>query len=269
MFSRRRAIMATDTQTVAPVDAAAIQALLNAAVGAGLPADGVMGPRTRAALCRFQLAHGLPGSGEPDQETLAVLRETVRCQQRLSLAGIHFIYAHEAERGVSDRLYWPGGDSGVTLGAGYDMRDRSAAAIEADLAGLGLPPAACSLAAQASGLANGEAEDFAGRHAMLFCLTPEQEEALLHHTVPPYEAIVRRDIRVSLAQHEFDALVSFVYNPGGSFGPIATLINTGDIAQALQKIRSRVFSGRMRLEALARRRRDETALYLTGRYELA
>jgi GH24 family phage-related lysozyme (muramidase) len=30
----------------------------------------------------------------------------------------------------------------------------------------------------------------------------------------------------------------------------------------------RVFSGRMRLEALARRRRDEAALFLTGRYEL-
>ena len=99
-------------------------------------------------------------------------------------------------------------------------------------------------------------------------LTLDQEEALLHHTVPPYEAIVRRDIRVALAQHEFDALVSFVYNPGGSFGPIASLINAGQIAAALQRMGGRVFSGRMRLEALARRRRDEAALFLTGRYEL-
>jgi hypothetical protein len=265
--------MATDTQTAAtPTDAAAIQTLLNTAVAAGLTVDGVFGPRTRAALRRFQLAHGLARSGEPDAATRGALQETVRfrrgMQQALSPAGMRFIYAHEAEPGVSDRLYWPGGDSGVTLGAGYDMRDRSAASISADLAGLGLPAPACAAAARASGLAGSDAEAFVDGHADLLRLTLDQEEALLHHTVPPYEAIVRRDIRVALAQHEFDALVSFVYNPGGSFGPIASLINAGQIAAALQRMGGRVFSGRMRLEALARRRRDETALFLTGRYEL-
>jgi hypothetical protein len=256
----------------APLNAAAIQTLLNTAAGAGLMVDGTFGPLTRAALRRFQLAHGLPRSGEPDTMTLDALHDTARFRQRtgltLSQAGIRFIYAHEAERGVSDRLYWPGGDSGVTLGAGYDMRDRSHATIASDLVGLGLPAPVCHAAALASGLANDAAEEFADRHAALICLTPQQEQALLHHTVPPYEAIVRRDISVVLAQHEFDALVSFVYNPGGSFAPIAGLINAGQISLAMQRIRSRVFSGRMRLEALARRRLHETALFLTGLYDV-
>ena len=36
---------------------------------------------------------------------------------RLSENGVKFIYDHEAQRGVSDKLHWPGGASGVTLGA--------------------------------------------------------------------------------------------------------------------------------------------------------
>ena len=36
---------------------------------------------------------------------------------RLSENGVKFIYDHEALRGVSDNLHWPGGASGVTLGA--------------------------------------------------------------------------------------------------------------------------------------------------------
>ena len=37
------------------------------------PVNGVLGPRTRDALEKFQSSKGLPASGEPDQQTLAKL----------------------------------------------------------------------------------------------------------------------------------------------------------------------------------------------------
>jgi putative peptidoglycan binding protein len=37
------------------------------------PINGVLGPRTRVALQKFQSSKGLPASGEPDQQTLANL----------------------------------------------------------------------------------------------------------------------------------------------------------------------------------------------------
>ena len=37
------------------------------------PVNGVLGPRTRAALQKFQSSKGLPASGEPDEQTLANL----------------------------------------------------------------------------------------------------------------------------------------------------------------------------------------------------
>lgn len=39
------------------------------------PADGRMGPNTRDAISRFQLAHGMEPTGEPDEETIRALVE--------------------------------------------------------------------------------------------------------------------------------------------------------------------------------------------------
>jgi peptidoglycan hydrolase-like protein with peptidoglycan-binding domain len=50
----------------------AIQEALNKA-GAKLKVDGIMGPKTKAALEKFQKKHGLKVTGEPDKETLAKL----------------------------------------------------------------------------------------------------------------------------------------------------------------------------------------------------
>ena len=52
-----------------------IQAGLKAFGNDGIEIDGVVGPRTRAAILEFQSLFGLPETGEATQETLAKMRE--------------------------------------------------------------------------------------------------------------------------------------------------------------------------------------------------
>jgi len=86
-----------------------------------------------------------------------------------------------------------------------------------------------------------------------------------------YEARVNAHVNVPLAQHEFDALVSFDFNTGGVWyrqknGAMANatairLINSGDRKAAADALLNWV-----RPAALAKRRRAERALFLTGDY---
>jgi uncharacterized protein len=61
----------------------------------------------------------------------------------VSISGLEFIFQLEAGTGTgkSERIHFPGGDSGVTLGPGYDMRERRAADVERDLTVIGVDPA--------------------------------------------------------------------------------------------------------------------------------
>jgi hypothetical protein len=59
---------------------------------------------------------------------------------KTSVQGSGFIERHEQQRGVSSRLHWPGGVSGVTLGPGHDMRNRFRAEIEQELRSIKIPP---------------------------------------------------------------------------------------------------------------------------------
>jgi hypothetical protein len=57
----------------------------------------------------------------------------------ISQAGLDFIWNEEYFGGISEKLHWPGGASGVTLGAGYDMKARSANEVSSDLLSIGIP----------------------------------------------------------------------------------------------------------------------------------
>ena len=48
------------------------------------------------------------------------------------------LYGFEAWKNHSNHLHWPGGSSGVTLGPGYDMRQRTRQEIFADLTAIGI-----------------------------------------------------------------------------------------------------------------------------------
>jgi GH24 family phage-related lysozyme (muramidase) len=185
---------------------------------------------------------------------------------RLSAKGCQFIYEREALKGTSEHLHHPPGASGVTLGPGYDMKERSEAEIIADLTAIGVAIEEAKKAAKGRGLREDKAETFADDCEDLITLTEAQQMQLLKRVTPEYERIVRRHITIDLFQWEYDALVCFVYNPGGSFLPVARHINAGKIEDALRIIKSRTGSGGSVIAGLANRRKLEIALYLYGDY---
>lgn len=77
-----------------------------------------------------------------------------------------------------------------------------------------------------------------------------------------YEADVRRAVKVPLAPHEFDALVSFHYNTGGiARASLTRHLNAGDRAAAAE-----AFMGWLRPAAIRSRRAAERDLFRHGRY---
>jgi GH24 family phage-related lysozyme (muramidase) len=195
-----------------------------------------------------------------------VALSTAPAVQSTSKSGAEFIYRHEAQKGVSERLHWPGGASGVTLGAGYDMKERSVDEVARDLTSIGLSAAFAAQAAKGAKLQNDAAKKFAEDNKALFSLTTQQEVQLLRKILPRYERIVKGKLRIDLLPHEFDALVSFAYNPGGRFQRVADLINGGNVADAMTEIKKAVTSRGKTLKGLVRRREDEVKLYLYGQY---
>ncbi len=77
-----------------------------------------------------------------------------------------------------------------------------------------------------------------------------------------YERAVNQALRVPVAQHEFDALVSFHYNTGAVGRAMLTKhLNRGD-----RKLAAAAFMGWVKPPEIKERRRAEQALFETGRY---
>lgn len=191
---------------------------------------------------------------------------------RLSENGARFIYDHEAQRGVSDKLHWPGGASGVTLGPGYDMKGRTSAEIVRDLTAVGVNADTARSISRAAGLEGSAARNFANNNAGLVTLTPTQETRLQAIAARPFEQVVADNVRVPLTQNQFDALVSFAYNIGeGAFRDSTALrkINAGDYAGGAEAMKLFNKSGGEVLQGLVNRRNDEVRLFNTPGAPLA
>ncbi|WP_333676242.1 glycoside hydrolase family protein [Dyella sp.] len=197
----------------------------------------------------------------------------------LSPMGWRFIYVHERWKGKSNHLHWPGGSSGITLGPGYDMKARSADGVTADMKAIGLSDTIAKNIAQAAGMAIGkmiggktltkaDMENYPTDHKGDVDLTEKQEMALLKHIGGHYESMVRSALKIPLAQHEFDALVSFAYNPAGRWHRLSHLLNAGKVAEAMQTIRAGNTSGGKVSKGLTHRRTDEVTLFMQGKYEM-
>jgi len=194
-------------------------------------------------------------------------RSTSANVNAISDNGLWFIFAHEAQANVTNHLHWPHGASGVTLGAGYDMKGRNPSEIIAAMKSIGLSDATAQGVSHASGLQGGAANTFAITNHNLVNLTDDQQVQLLRNTIGHYEDMVRKSIKVPIRQNEFDSLVSFAYNPAGRWQSVANFINNGQIDSAMAKIREGNTSGGVVMSGLTNRRSDEVGLYKNSRYE--
>jgi hypothetical protein len=259
-------------------------ALRNYQINQGLLGDGIAGPRTLAALGIAQ-SPSYSSKKTPKQNRHEYLsRIGLSAAQiqaatskpisqpsqlvgsmRVSETGLRFIYTLESQKNRSNHLHWPGNESGVTLGSGYDLRHRKPAAVIATLKKVGIPTNVATLISEGVGLHHENAEYFCIQHHGVK-LEGDQEMNLLRETVPAYEKLVHRFIQVELMQYEFDALVSVMYNPGRRFDDIARFVNFGQIVDAMKEIKTRNTSGGNVMKGLVNRRESEINLYLFGEY---
>ena len=185
---------------------------------------------------------------------------------RLTPSGSAFIEREEEAPGISNRLHHPSSASGVTLGPGYDMKLKSADTISGDLQGIGIRKDIADRVAEANGLAGPAAARFAADNKDLVNISSAQQGLLLQTTVGRYEGMVQRAITRPLHASEFDALVSFSYNPGAGWKGVAHAVNVGDHQAAMAAVSHQVRSGGKVMKGLVERRRREVNLFLYGNY---
>ena len=97
-------------------------------------------------------------------------------------------------------------------------------------------------------------------------ITEQQAEQLLQKDLNTFEQAVNKLISINLNQNQFDALVDFTYNLGiGAFGNSTLLkkLNAGDYEGAADELLRWDKDNGKRVAGLARRRKDERALYLS------
>lgn len=245
----------------------------------GLIADGIVGESTYAALFgRFEtsIQNLLSVNAMSLQDwlkfrplsrsTLSRAGATPITQLKTSVKGKAFLFGTEWQFNESNKLYWPGGASGVTLGPGYDMKERSAGQIIVDMKTIGLTASVAEKISKASGLIGSNAQNFARDNKKLVELGLEVEQNLLKILLPQYELIVKKNVTVALLQEEFDALVSLAYNPGKKIQGVTKQINNGNIANAIADWKTRNKSGGEIMAGLTTRRKKETTLYVSHDY---
>lgn len=96
-------------------------------------------------------------------------------------------------------------------------------------------------------------------------ISKEQAENLLKLSLKNFENGVNENVKVPLTQNQFDALVCFVYNVGGTAFKNSTLLkklNVGDYAGASQEFLRWNKAGGAENKGLTRRREAEKALFL-------
>ena len=89
---------------------------------------------------------------------------------------------------------------------------------------------------------------------------------MLTHIIGHYESMVRRAITIDLHQYEFDAMVSYAYNPGGGWRRTTQHVNARQPHEAMVELSRHVFSRGERIRSLVVRRRAETRMFLYEEY---
>lgn len=98
-------------------------------------------------------------------------------------------------------------------------------------------------------------------------ITEERAEELLREGIVQYENAVDDLVNVPLEQHQFDALVSWVYNLGKANLAASTLlkkVNAQEFDEVPEQIKRWNKAGGKVLEGLIKRRESEAHLWSTG-----
>lgn len=99
-------------------------------------------------------------------------------------------------------------------------------------------------------------------------ITEDQALALLASDVKVAELAVVKAVKVPLTQNQFDAVVSFAFNIGGSkFAEtdFVKLLNLKEFSQAADEMLRYCYSKKVFMKGLERRRRAERAMFEGGK----
>lgn len=209
----------------------AVKALQTASA---LTADGVAGPRTWAVLRSSDPASGsLASSGSSTTSDGSTDRAKPTTSLRLSDRGARFIGRFE---GFRSQLYDDAAGH-CTIGYGHLVHRGNCDGSE-------------------------PAEFQAG-------ITEQRAIELLQEDAAVAAAAINAAVAVPLEQHQFDALVSFVFNVGtGAFNRSTLLrrLNASDYDAVPSELNKWVNAGGQRLQGLVTRRAAEGALFQNGTY---
>lgn len=218
-----------------------------------LAAMGLVEPVAAWRAKEAQEAHTKGAAAAPAVPTAPKVPLDVNANLHVSTEGQDFIFQRETQGHLdrTEHLYWPGQQSGVTLGAGYDFRHRLPEQIVEDLTSIGIDPATArtlSIAGAGTdskgdpikdgGLHGPAAGRFAKKHVNDITLTEQQQHSLFLKVLSSYQDDVRKNVQTPLSQNEFDALVSFDFSRGHTnFMHVVGLLNNGQRPEAISFMR--------------------------------
>ena len=178
----------------------------------------------------------------------------------LSSNGLKFLFAHE----VGKMVECPSANSGVTVGAGYDMKEKSAATIKKDFLAAGASQAQAELFSKAAGLSGSAAKAFVDQHSnALNGLGTDFMAKLIQPELKEIGSIVDKMATRKLTTGQRDAVMSFAFNLGSGVlkkSGIMDALNRGDTAAAIAILNKYVKTGPETSKGLIARRHDEAKL---------
>ena len=187
-------------------------------------------PQVAQRLRRIQGALGVTADGMLGPETLTALEARlglVATRKTISLAcsrkSLELIVQFEiGSRAQYEKLYsrptWPGGESGVTIGIGYDLGYTSKQQIESDWDPFLEKPERAAL--QAVQGAKGDVAEQLARGLRNIIIPLSAAEPVFYASTLPRFAKITRDAFPGVEKLPFDAqgaLLSLVFNRGASF----------------------------------------------------
>lgn len=216
----------------------------------------VTSPQVAQRLRRIQNALGVTADGMLGPETLTALEKHLELgvtRKAVSLScsckALELIVAFEiGSRAQYERLYaqptWPGGESGVTIGIGYDLGFTSKQQIEADWDPFLEKPDRAALAAVQG--AKGAVAAQLARGLRHIRVPIEAAEAVFYASTLPRFARIVRDAFPGVEKLPLDAqgaMLSLVFNRGASLA--------GDRRREMRAIRAELAGGRASLDVVA------------------